>query len=32
VLLATHAAIGLDDAAILALDGFVPRFDPDLAV
>jgi heme exporter protein A len=30
VLLATHAAIGLDDAAILALDRFAPPFDPDL--
>jgi len=32
VLLATHAAIALDGAAILALDGFAPRFDSDLAV
>ncbi len=30
VLLATHAAIALDDAAILALDRFAPPFDPDL--
>ena len=30
VLLATHAAIALDDAAILDLDRFVPPFDPDL--
>ena len=30
VLLATHAAIALDDAATLELDGFAPRFDPDL--
>jgi heme exporter protein A len=30
VLLATHAAIGLDDAKILALDRFAPPFDPDL--
>ena len=32
VLLATHAAIGLDNAAGLALDAFAPRFDPDLAI
>ncbi len=32
VLLATHAAIALDDAAGLALDAFAPRFDPDLAI
>jgi heme exporter protein A len=31
VLLATHAAIALEDAAGLALDGFAARFDPDLA-
>jgi heme exporter protein A len=30
VLLATHAAIALDDAAILGLDAFAPRFDLDL--
>ena len=30
VLLATHAAIALDDAEILELDAFAPRFDPDL--
>jgi heme exporter protein A len=30
VLLATHAAIGLDDAAILRLDAFAPPFDLDL--
>jgi heme exporter protein A len=32
VLLATHAAIALDNAAILDLDGFAARVDPDLAV
>jgi heme exporter protein A len=32
VLLATHAVVALDDAAILELDGFAPRFDPDPAV
>ena len=32
VLLATHAAIALDGAAILQLDGFAPRFDPDLSI
>jgi heme exporter protein A len=32
VLLATHAAIALDDAAIFGLDAFAPRFDPDLGV
>ena len=30
VLLATHAAIALDEAEILELDAFAPRFDPDL--
>ena len=30
VLLATHAAVALDDAAFLALDRFAPLFDPDL--
>ena len=30
VLVATHAAIALDDAAGLSLDAFAPAFDPDL--
>ena len=30
VLVATHAAIALDGAEGLALDGFAPAFDPDL--
>jgi heme exporter protein A len=30
VLLATHAPIALDEAEILELDGFAPRFDPGL--
>jgi heme exporter protein A len=29
VVLATHAAIALDAAAILAMDDFAPRFDPE---